>query len=250
MDAQKTGFWRSLPGILTGLAAMITAVGGLYLALSDRSEDGPQVEPSPPIPQPPPPKPEWTVLADEAFVSLPNGWPAGRFAARLVPQMERNVLEGKYRWSLQFGDAFTGPTWAHLFNLPYGPKVEFYAAIDISIVEASGYVAVALVFGKSGESDYAFKISPPNLYTLYRYDGENSIVLVDWTPGDFDTSRPVRIAVESVGGRLSFFINSKKVGEQLWHQDFLGGGFALSVSSRKNQSVVVDFDNFVLKEPN
>ena len=35
MANQSTGFWSSLQGILTGLAAVITALTGLYLAVKD-----------------------------------------------------------------------------------------------------------------------------------------------------------------------------------------------------------------------
>ena len=34
MSQQSSGFWSSLPGILTGIAAIITAVTGLYIAIS------------------------------------------------------------------------------------------------------------------------------------------------------------------------------------------------------------------------
>jgi hypothetical protein len=37
MTQASTGFWSSLQGILTGIAAVITAVTGLYLAIKDES---------------------------------------------------------------------------------------------------------------------------------------------------------------------------------------------------------------------
>lgn len=38
MSDQKQGFWSSLPGILTGLATVITAVTGLFIAINGDSE--------------------------------------------------------------------------------------------------------------------------------------------------------------------------------------------------------------------
>jgi len=37
--AEKKSFWTTLPGILTGIAAVITAATGLYLALATRNKD-------------------------------------------------------------------------------------------------------------------------------------------------------------------------------------------------------------------
>ena len=42
--AEKKSFWKTLPGILTGLAAVITAATGLYLALAPETK-----EPIPPL---------------------------------------------------------------------------------------------------------------------------------------------------------------------------------------------------------
>lgn len=36
-----SGFWSSLPGFLTGLAALVTACGGIYALTRDRDGDGP-----------------------------------------------------------------------------------------------------------------------------------------------------------------------------------------------------------------
>jgi hypothetical protein len=41
---KQVGFWSSMPGILTGLAALVAAVGGLYLAVHK-----PDPEPKPPV---------------------------------------------------------------------------------------------------------------------------------------------------------------------------------------------------------
>ena len=38
-DEQK-GFWTSMPGILTGLATVLTAITGLYLAISGGGQNG------------------------------------------------------------------------------------------------------------------------------------------------------------------------------------------------------------------
>jgi PEGA domain len=43
MTDEKKSFWTTLPGILTGLAALITAVGGIILLLNHKPKDDSQV---------------------------------------------------------------------------------------------------------------------------------------------------------------------------------------------------------------
>lgn len=44
-DDDDKGFWHSVPGMLTGLAAVLTAVTGLYLAVKGQQGATPQAEP-------------------------------------------------------------------------------------------------------------------------------------------------------------------------------------------------------------
>jgi hypothetical protein len=44
MTDQKQSFWSSVPGILTGIAALITAMTGLYLALNGGNPGSPERE--------------------------------------------------------------------------------------------------------------------------------------------------------------------------------------------------------------
>lgn len=40
MAEEQKGFWTSMPGILTGLATVLTAITGLYLAISGGGQNG------------------------------------------------------------------------------------------------------------------------------------------------------------------------------------------------------------------
>lgn len=40
MAEDQKGFWTSMPGILTGLATVLTAITGLYLAISGDGRNG------------------------------------------------------------------------------------------------------------------------------------------------------------------------------------------------------------------
>ena len=40
MAEEQKGFWTSMPGILTGLATVVTAITGLYMAVSGDGRNG------------------------------------------------------------------------------------------------------------------------------------------------------------------------------------------------------------------
>ena len=61
MADKAKGFWSSIPGILTGIAAVITATTGLYMAINGNgpaTEQTPTKPPTPPIVEPKTPTPK------------------------------------------------------------------------------------------------------------------------------------------------------------------------------------------------
>ena len=54
MAEEQKGFWTSMPGILTGLATVLTAITGLYMAMSGDARNGQddQVLPAPAVSKP------------------------------------------------------------------------------------------------------------------------------------------------------------------------------------------------------
>jgi len=56
MTDEAKGFWSSIPGILTGIAAVITATTGLYMAIGNSTTAGggtpPITKPDDPLPKP------------------------------------------------------------------------------------------------------------------------------------------------------------------------------------------------------
>lgn len=54
MAEEQKGFWTSIPGILTGLATVLTAITGLYMAMSGDARHGQddQVLPAPAVSKP------------------------------------------------------------------------------------------------------------------------------------------------------------------------------------------------------
>lgn len=54
MAEEQKGFWTSIPGILTGLATVLTAITGLYMAMSGDARHGQDDQglPAPTVPKP------------------------------------------------------------------------------------------------------------------------------------------------------------------------------------------------------
>ena len=101
MDDQKS-FWTSLPGILTGIGAVIGAVTTLWLALH-------------PTPKPPPVAPSetpsltktsipsaWSLAGEETFTTESPGWKFGSFSTTEEPRFDLRIVDGKYRWDLEY----------------------------------------------------------------------------------------------------------------------------------------------------
>jgi len=234
--------------IIVAVIGLTGTLGGAFIANLDKFfEDAPLPQP----PEPPPPDPtDWPIFADVPFEIPPDNWSLGSFSTVEVSQLEIGVLEGKYRWSMQFGESFPNqnPTWQRVIFLPYAPQVEFKVAVDIRVVQMSGYTTVALIFGAIGNADYVFAINSKSQYSLHYFDGQKMSTIINWKIADFDITETNRIAVTSVDGRLKLFINSKPFGE-IRKPDFAGGTFSLGVTSVELANVVVEFDNFVLRVP-
>lgn len=243
MSETKHSFWGSVPGILTGLAAVITASGTIYLA-TDRiggNDQGRVVDLSPP---PHVARPfshtDWPSIATETFTGA-STWTVGSFSDEHVNLDLRNV-DGKYRWDLQL----RGP-WERWIESPYGPAVDFYVAVDARLIATTAQdPQISLLFGRASNQDYGFTISqePANTYFgLKRYDGTNNDMVIAWMPTLINAEQTNRLAVLVENQTIKLFLNDSPVGE---YRDptFTGGKFGLAVAGQSEGSAVVEFDNF------
>lgn len=106
-DEQK-GFWTSMPGILTGLATVLTAITGLYLAISGDGRNGqdgqlPAVPtvPAPgksgaeqPLPSQLSPRPQ-DIFRLSAFIDDPDGFTLVRSQKSASSQVVARVNQGE-----------------------------------------------------------------------------------------------------------------------------------------------------------
>lgn len=108
MAEEQKSFWTSMPGILTGLATVVTAITGLYLAISGDSrpaQDG-QVPAVPTVPAPgkpdaeqplpshPSPRPQ-DIFRLKAVIDDPDGFTVLRSQKSASSQVVAKVDQGE-----------------------------------------------------------------------------------------------------------------------------------------------------------
>lgn len=248
MDDDKRSFWTSVPGILTGLAAVIGAVGAIYLgAIRDdkgRVETTRTTPPPPTVALKPVAYTEWPSVGAETFTEGPSRWTVGSFSGEWG-RLELRIVEGKYRWDL----VGQNPTMRWMES-PHGSVVDFYTAVDARLVASTAKdPQMSLQFGKVSNKDYNLTIArwPTGTYFgLFRFDGTKHEELMSWTPTPIKLEDVNRLAVLVENSRIKLFLNSSLVGEYR-DPSFTGGKVALAVGAYSGGSMVVDFDNFELR---
>lgn len=118
----RPGFWGSAPGILTGLAALVTAVTGLVLAFGDKSakDTKPDVAATQPLVSAPkdvavPASPIGTRFTTAATIEDPDGWTNLRASpsGAILRRIDRGVRFQTYQqadawWRVRMADGVEG----------------------------------------------------------------------------------------------------------------------------------------------
>jgi hypothetical protein len=237
MDDGKRSFWTSVPGILTGLAAVVAAIGTIYLGVirDDKGRGDAAVHTS---------YTEWPSVGPEKFTDVPSPWTVGSFSIE-SGRLDLRVVEGKYRWDLLSTKPVT--RW---IESPHGSVLDFYAAADARLLASTAKdPQISLLFGKVANRDYSFTIArwpKGTFFDLTRFDGTKHEELITWTPAPIKLENVNRLAVLVENSTIKLFINSSLVGDYR-DPSFTGGKIALAVGAYSGGSVVVDFDNFELR---
>lgn len=135
---KKSSFWTTLPGILTGIAAIITAIGGIYIAL--QGGIGPTVE-WPATPEATPtPVAKVTVPPPPVTIKITN--PKNGAAVSSFPLIVEGTFEGELPgdWNL----------WLVFYNYD-----EWYALSPIQPFEGKWYSRIWSMPGTLGKRDIA-----------------------------------------------------------------------------------------------
>lgn len=248
MGEEKPSFWTTIPGILTGAAAIITALASLIVGVGNKdqaSEPGAagQAPPTTAVPQTPSTAArspmEWPLVGEEAFTGATPSWPRYDLSSEHYVQLTIGPVGGKYRWELLPRQA-----WEMLVEAPYGPELDFYVAVDARFVQADPAAAppyAALLFGRASNADYGFKISQNGSFALGRADQTSNRNVIDWTPLALAPNQSHRLAVAVDRQDIKLYIDGNLVGS---YRDpaFTGGKVGLAVTA--SGAAVIDFDNF------
>ena len=246
----KKEFWSSLPGMLTGIAAIVTAGTGVYLAVRGGA----------------PPKPpseindgrgggagesrgrgsavaEWPVVARETFSSAQTSWPLGNHPETSVRRFDLSLTGGAYRWDLDFEKDLSKS-----INIPLGFFTDFSAAIDVTVRQRTiDPLDIGLTFGGADGSGFRLLLKSPGQVGVSRTVGStvNEIVMA-WVPVDAPLDRRNRLAVQVDGSQMSFYVNDALVGKYV-DARYRGGILGLSVGAYSPGTAVIDFDNFEVR---
>jgi hypothetical protein len=173
--ADTKPFWTTMPGILTGVAAIIGAVATLYVALHPGAASQ---KPKSNITPPPPLRSEWPIIAQEPFSRTDTSWPTGDYRTEHLTRLDRRIVDGKYRVD------FVADGWTGVWEYPnYPSALNFYVAADVRFVEFSEgkSMTAEVVFGLNGTEHYAFYITSDRKFALYKRvnDRSNHVTLIE-----------------------------------------------------------------------
>ena len=247
MTENKPAFWTSLPGILTGLAAIITASVGLYLAIIRDSKPPDQSASTAQSPIKPsvPPYEKWSIWKEETFKDNSRGWNVGNLKIGGFKRVELELVDGKYRWDLEtLGDR------SFWWEAPFGSLDDFYVSSSLRFLDPTLVRTYAgIVFGSSAGTSYYFVISPRQQFALWKFaeGGAKSTVILAWTPVQIDLHSSIHLGIQVDNRQLSLFVNSERVGS-VTESSFTGGKMGLFAGSEEAAAFVVDFDDFTIRQ--
>jgi hypothetical protein len=242
--------------VLTGGAAIISAVAALIVALTGTPDSGrlevePAVSPSPvasPESVTPPASTSsetarggsaaWPVLRRDEFNGQ-SGWWTGETQNESFDRFGGTVEGGIYRLSFRLRETSSDDQWV---SVPYPASAEFAVDLDVRItMKSSDRVFAGLSFGGTGEGQYRLWVDD-NECGLMRLDGAQWTELVTCvSPIDLTKWTRVGVAVES--GFIRGFIDSVEVFEYR-EPSFTGGNITLATGSdQAGDSGLVEFDN-------
>lgn len=258
-EKEKTtgkSFWSTLPGILTGIATLITATVGAYIAINQsQSAEDPLPEPLSVVDQPQYIGPElinekiepslWPIVGEDAFLGDSGKWWTGDQDNRDNTTGSIRVVGGSYRWSFTMFE----PRYRYL-AAPYGPVNDFFASVDLQFVEVpeNGWAYAGIILGQSESKEFYFRISENGYYSFQKFNKESGgwDDIVIWTPFEFDPDEIIRVSISSNDQLINPHIGQENIG-QFIVPDYFGGHVGLFIGSSQG-STVVDFNNFELRK--
>lgn len=233
----KKSFWSTLPGLLTAIAAIVTATATLLTALVAANVIGPHKATPTPVVAAAFSTPTSGVLFEEPFSDPGSGWDIYTDS-----DVETGYVNGEYRVAVFHAD-MTG------WGSPSGGYdwANFAVEVDARQVQGplDGAFGLLARLQPDRQSYYRFSISGDGYYLVDSLNQGQWATLVDW-----QLSQAIRQGLNEVNrlrvvcdrSKFSFYVNDALLIEVI-DNTFTSGRIGLSVSTYDKGGVVVHFDN-------
>ena len=120
-------------------------------------------------------------------------------------------------------------------------------AVDTEIPPGADVAAAGLIFHyQDADNFYLFSVSNDGYYALEVLEGNEWTVLIDWTQSDAVDAVRNRMRVETKGDSITLYVNDELL-ETTSDGTFTQGEAALAVSSLKESTAEVRFDNLLIE---
>ena len=253
---EKKSFWESVPGILTAIAALITACGGIIVAIGTlprpniffpSTEIAPTIFPSatpyfPPITETPTvSNSTYHIIFQESFTNNNNNWTTlnGEDTSHHI-SVENGTLH------LDVSSSLNGVRLFFSDNAPIEKNVD----IELESRHLTGdSIQNGLFLRLNSDGYYIFQISSQNKsYSLNRWSSEPAgwSSIVDWTYSPYIKNDTNLLRIVANENSFTIYINGQIVEENVSDKNVpLGAGQAgIAIGLIDNQTSSYEYDNF------
>jgi len=254
MNGDKQSFWKTIPGILSGIALVITAFTGFYIAFNKVASSANKQDSIPiPIPEPIPQGKEylnWPIYLEETFSEVSVNWPEVKFKldeSGYLNSYEIKTVNGKYRFDISFKEEY-GYYW-HSIETD-GKVIDFYAAVDFRFKEfvEGNAIYATIIFGRIAKTYYTLNVTASEYVGLKYFNGTKTYTIIGWIKiPDMNPHEFNRMTIAINNQQIDILINDELIVENFSDKEYLGGNLGLRVEGSGDQEVIVDFDNFELR---
>lgn len=186
----------------------------------------------------------WPIIAADDFDGGASLWRGNTFDDAYASGTSR-IVGGKFRWEITARQGFLRRDVADT-----GPVSDFYAAIDVQMVDGPTDSQYGITFRDDGQNYYLFSVSETSDFSLQAWHKGDWVVLIDWTRSSkIQIGQANRIAVKATGSHFVLYINGAQVGETDDVRLNQGAvGVAVSMANAGDKGTF-EFDNFELSAP-
>lgn len=182
--------------------------------------------------------PEGDVILSDDFSSNVNNWSLGEFSD------SRSEISGGQLVINIFTDGYI--SWSTLpgsYNTPV-------MVVNAQVLSPVGDSDFGFICGLQDQDNFtALEISEDGYYTIYKFENDQQVSLVDWTYSDMVAAGgPFTLVAYCGPDRLALAVNDTLLAETV-DPDYNAGNIGLVAGSYENPNVRIGFDDFFILQP-